>query len=150
LNEGKVLPDLIIVDGGKGQLGAARKGLELLQCADRVAIIGIAKKLEEIYVPGDPVPLYLDKNSPSLRLIQGIRDEAHRFGIAFHRKKRSMSFLQSELDGIVGIGESTRELIQKKIRDMDKLRTMEREEMVKILGRRAAGILYGHFHPDIP
>jgi excinuclease ABC subunit C len=147
LSEGKSLPDLIIVDGGKGQLSAARKILEELKIADKVAIIGIAKRLEEIYVPGDSVPLYLDKNSPSLRLIQGIRDEAHRFGITFHRNKRSMTFLQSELDGINGIGESTRELIQKKIKDLAQLKQMDMPEMAKMMGKRAATILYRHFHP---
>jgi excinuclease ABC subunit C len=102
LEEGASLPDLIIIDGGKGQLGSAVKSLRRLNLYGRVAIISIAKRLEEIYIPEDPVPLYLDKSSTSLRLIQKIRDEAHRFGIAFHKKKRSDSQLQSRFTQIPG------------------------------------------------
>jgi len=146
LDEGGRLPDLIIVDGGKGQLSAALKSLHKLNIRDRVAIIGIAKRLEEIYVPEDPVPLYLDKNSPSLRLIQQIRNEAHRFGITFHRKKRELSFFESELDRIPGIGKATRERILLKLKDIQQLKHMEKDEIEQIAGKRAGKILYEYFH----
>jgi excinuclease ABC subunit C len=111
-NEGESLPQLVVIDGGKGQLGSAVKALRDLKLDDRIAIIGIAKKLEEIFYPGDPVPLYLDKNSESLKLIQHLRNEAHRFGITFHRNKRSGAFLKSRLEEIPGIGtESIRKLL---------------------------------------
>lgn len=112
LNEGESLPQLIVIDGGKGQLGSAVKALRELKLDDRIAIIGIAKKLEEIFYPGDPVPLYLDKNSESLKLIQHLRNEAHRFGITFHRNKRSGAFLKSRLEEIPGVGpESIKKLL---------------------------------------
>ena len=104
LKEKQNLPQLIIIDGGKGQLNAALKSLIKLNLRGRIAIIGIAKKLEEIYFPDDPVPLYIDKNSESLKLIQNLRNEAHRFGITFHRQKRSGKLTQSTLDDIPGIG----------------------------------------------
>jgi len=107
LDEGADLPDLVIVDGGKGQLAAALNSFEELGIRGRTAIIGIAKRLEEIYFPNDPVPLYLDKNSESLRLIQQIRNEAHRFGIGHHRKRREKSLTASSLENIPGIGEKT-------------------------------------------
>ncbi len=104
LNEGESLPQLVVIDGGKGQLGSAVKALHNLKLDDRITVIGIAKRLEEIFYPGDPVPLYLDKNSESLKLIQHLRNEAHRFGINFHRNKRSGAFLKSRLEEIPGIG----------------------------------------------
>ncbi|MFO8000129.1 MAG: excinuclease ABC subunit C, partial [Marinilabilia sp.] len=114
INEDQPLPQLVVIDGGKGQLGAAVKALRELGLTDRVAIIGIAKRLEEIFYPGDSVPLYLDKNSPSLKLIQNLRNEAHRFGITFHRNKRSGSFLKSKLEEIPGVGSgSVRKLLER-------------------------------------
>ena len=107
LEEEESLPQLIVIDGGKGQLGSAVKALRELKLDDRIAIIGIAKKLEEIFYPGDPVPLYLDKNTESLKLIQHLRNEAHRFGITFHRNKRSGAFLKSQLEEIPGVGQET-------------------------------------------
>ena len=107
LDEEKSLPQLIVIDGGKGQLGAALNSLEKLGLRGKISIIGIAKRLEEIYFPGDSVPLYLDKNSETLKIIQQLRDEAHRFGITFHRDKRSGEFIKSELENISGIGEKT-------------------------------------------
>ena len=104
LNEGESLPQLVIVDGGKGQLSSGVKALERLGLRGKIAIIGIAKRLEEIYYPGDSIPLYLDKKSESLKIIQQLRNEAHRFGITFHRNKRSKSMVSSRLDTIVGIG----------------------------------------------
>jgi excinuclease ABC subunit C len=145
IREEKQLPDLVVIDGGKGQLGAAWKSLQKLNIHHRMAVIGIAKRLEEIYKPGDSVPLYLDKNSPSLRLIQRIRDEAHRFGITFHRNKRSAGFLQSQLDEVKGIGEITKERILKKTRDLEQLGNMNLEELEAIAGKRGANILYAFF-----
>lgn len=145
LEEKGELPDLIVIDGGKGQLNSAVQGLKSLNLYDQVAVIGIAKRLEEIYAPGDPIPLYLDKNSSSLRLIQKVRDEAHRFGIAFHRKKRSKSQLQSSFSNIPGIGEATRNRILAAQPDIKILKKMSLEELSEIAGVRAAKILYKHF-----
>jgi excinuclease ABC subunit C len=145
LEEQGELPDLIIIDGGKGQLNSAVRRLKSLNLYDQVAIIGIAKRLEEIYIPDDPIPLYLDKNSSSLRLIQKIRDEAHRFGIAFHRKKRSKVQLQSSFSAIPGIGEATRNRLLKAQPDIEILKKMSLEELSEIAGVRAAKILYNYF-----
>jgi excinuclease ABC subunit C len=144
--ESKQLPDLIIVDGGKGQLSAAVTSLDKLGLRDKIAIVGIAKRLEEIYVPGDSVPLYLDKNSRSLRLIQQVRNEAHRFGITFHRKKRETALFESELDIIPGIGPATKEKIQLKIKDLRLLSTMNIQELASIAGIKAAKILFDFYH----
>jgi excinuclease ABC subunit C len=146
IQEGAQLPDLIIVDGGKGQLSAALSSLDKLSLREKIAIVGIAKRLEEIYVPGDSVPLYLDKNSRSLRLIQRLRNEAHRFGITFHRKKRETALFESELDVIPGIGPATREKIQLKVRDLHLLSSMNIQEIASIAGMKAAKILHDHFH----
>jgi excinuclease ABC subunit C len=146
IQEGAQLPDLIIVDGGKGQLSSALSSLDKLNLREKVAIVGIAKRLEEIYVPGDSVPLYLDKNSRSLRLIQRLRNEAHRFGITFHRKKRETALFESELDVIPGIGPATKEKIQLKVKDLQLLGSMDLQEIASITGLRAAKILHDHFH----
>jgi excinuclease ABC subunit C len=148
IQEGAQLPDLIIVDGGKGQLSAALVSLDKLFLREKVAIVGIAKRLEEIYVPGDSVPLYLDKNSRSLRLIQQLRNEAHRFGITFHRKKRETALFESELDVIPGIGPATRDKIQLKVKDIKLLGSMNIEEIASITGMKAAKILHDYFHQE--
>ncbi|WP_299578483.1 excinuclease ABC subunit UvrC [uncultured Sunxiuqinia sp.] len=122
LDEGKTLPQLIIIDGGKGQLGMALNALGVLKLRGKIAIIGIAKKLEEIFFPGDPVPLYLDKSSESLKLIQFARDEAHRFGITFHRKLRSKNFIHSELEKIPGVGEKTIQALLKRFKSVENLK----------------------------
>ncbi len=114
LNEGGELPQLIVIDGGKGQLSSAVAALDKLELRGKISIIGIAKRLEEIYFPGDSVPIYINKNSETLKIIQQLRDEAHRFGITFHRNKRSKSFISSELSSIPGIGEKT---VQKLLAD---------------------------------
>jgi excinuclease ABC subunit C len=142
---GEALPDLIIVDGGKGQLNAAVNKLRQLQVYDQVAVLGIAKRLEEIYLPDDPVPLYLDKNSASLKLIQRIRDEAHRFGLSFHRKKRSSSQLQHSFSNIPGIGEKTAEKLLREIPETKVIKNMSMDELAKIVGKRAASILKSYF-----
>jgi len=123
--------------------------LEKLGIREQVAIIGIAKRLEEIYIPSDPVPLYLDKNSLSLRLIQQVRNEAHRFGISFHRRKREMSLLGSELDSVPGVGSVTKEKLLRKIKDLAQLTGMSIEEIAGITGLRAARNLYDHFHRNV-
>jgi excinuclease ABC subunit C len=146
IQEGSQLPDLIIVDGGKGQLSAALLSLDKLNLREKIAIVGIAKRLEEIYVPGDSVPLYMDKNSRSLRLIQQLRNEAHRFGITFHRKKRETALFESELDIIPGIGPATRDKIQLKVKDLQLLGKMSISDIASIAGMKAARILYDYFH----
>ena len=122
IDEETSLPQLIVVDGGKGQLGAALNALEKLELRGKIAIIGIAKRLEEIYFPGDSVPLYLDKNSETLKIIQQLRDEAHRFGITFHRNKRSGEFIKSELENIPGIGEKTITSVLKRFKSVENLK----------------------------
>ena len=146
MQEGAKLPDLIIVDGGKGQLSAALTSLDKLGLREAIAIVGIAKRLEEIYVPGDSVPLYLDKNARSLRLIQRLRNEAHRFGITFHRRKREAALFESELDVVPGIGPVTREKIQLKVKDLQLLSSMSIQEIASITGIKAAKILHDYFH----
>jgi excinuclease ABC subunit C len=143
--EKNTLPDLVIIDGGKGQLHAALKILNKLQLVNQIEIISIAKRLEEIYVPGDPVPLYLDKNSSSLKLIQRIRDEAHRFSIAHHRKRRSDAMVKSFLLNIKGIGETARVRILSKTGDINELKCMNLEELINVAGPRAGEILYNYF-----
>jgi excinuclease ABC subunit C len=141
LEEESKLPQLVIVDGGKGQLSSAMKSIRALGLEEKIAVIGIAKKLEEIFFPGDPVPLYLDKNSVSLKIIQQLRNEAHRFGINFHRDKRSSEMTKSDLDKIKGIGPKTRELLLKKIGSSEKIRNTSREDLEKLVGRHKTEIL---------
>lgn len=134
MDEDSSLPNLVIIDGGKGQLNAAVKSLDELGIRNRIPVIGIAKKLEEIYFPGDSVPLYIDKNSVSLKIIQHLRNEAHRFGIEFHRNKRSKGMIKSRLDEIKGIGPKTKELLIKKFGSFEKIKTASPEEMQKVVG----------------
>jgi excinuclease ABC subunit C len=149
LQESGTLPDLIIVDGGKGQLTSALNSLEKLGIRNRIAIIGIAKRLEEIYIPDDPVPLYLDKNSLSLKLIQRIRNEAHRFGIDFHRRKRESAMFKSELDYIFGIGDATKEKVLLKWKDLAELSLISVNEIAKVTGMKAAKILSNYFENQL-
>ncbi|MEE4115480.1 MAG: excinuclease ABC subunit UvrC [Marinilabiliaceae bacterium] len=138
VEEGKSLPQLIIVDGGKGQLNAAVKSLEKLGLRGKISIAGIAKRLEEIYFPGDSVPLYIDKNSYSLKIIQQLRNEAHRFGINFHRAKRSKEMIISELDQIKGIGEKTKEVLLKEFGSVAEIREADQETLEKLAGASKA------------
>lgn len=144
-DEGQSLPQLVIVDGGKGQLSSAVKSVEKLGLRDKLTIIGIAKKLEEIYFPGDSVPIYLDKNSVSLKIIQQLRNEAHRFGINFHRDKRSSEMTKSELDQIKGIGPRTKEILLKHFGSVDKIKEAPPEELKKIVGRSKESVLTRYF-----
>ena len=135
LDEESSLPDLVIIDGGKGQLNAAVKSLASLGIRGKVPVIGIAKKLEEIYFPGDPVPLYIDKNSISLKIIQNLRNEAHRFGISFHRDKRSKGMTRSSLDDIKGIGPKTKDILIKKFGSVEKIKSVPAEDLEKLIGK---------------
>jgi len=140
--ENSSLPDLIVIDGGKGQLRASVKSLDMLGIRGKVPIIGIAKKLEEIYFPGDSVPLYLDKNSESLKIIQHLRNEAHRFGINFHRQKRSGSMIESELEKIPGIGEKTISELISSFGSVENLKKRSKEEIIQKIGKSKAEILW--------
>lgn len=141
LDEDSALPDLVIIDGGKGQLNAAVKSFESLGIRGRLTLIGIAKRLEEIYFPGDPVPLYIDKNSVSLKIIQNLRNEAHRFGISFHRDKRSRGMTKSSLDEIKGIGPKTKDRILKNYGSVAKLKSATRDELENLIGKQKAAII---------
>lgn len=141
LDEEQPLPQLIVIDGGKGQLSAAYTALGELGLTGKIAIIGIAKRLEEIYFPGDSIPLYLDKNSESLKLIQQLRDEAHRFGITHHRKKRSKTQVVSSLDSIKGIGPATREKLLTHFKSIKRLKEAPKDELVRLVGESRADIV---------
>jgi len=145
IEEKQALPQLVIIDGGKGQLSSAMKSIEKLGLRERITVIGIAKKLEEIYFPGDTVPIYLDKNSVSLKIIQQLRNEAHRFGINFHRDKRSSEMVKSDLDPIKGIGPKTKEILLKHFGSVDKIRTASPEELENIIGPSKSSILSEYF-----
>jgi excinuclease ABC subunit C len=145
IEEESSLPQLIVIDGGKGQLGAALKALEKLQLRGKIAIIGIAKKLEEIYFPGDSVPLYLDKNSETLKIIQQLRDEAHRFGITFHRNKRSGQFVKSELEGISGIGEKTIKVLLNQFKSVENLKNQSFREVADQIGDSKARLIFDFY-----
>lgn len=145
LDEQLPLPDLIVIDGGKGQLNAALESLEALGLKDKIHIISIAKRLEEIFFPGDPLPLYLDKRSPSLKVIQHIRDEVHRFGITHHRKRRTKSVFQSELLNIKGIGEKLATLLLKEFGSVEKIKQQSEHELSKIIGTSKAKVLMEYF-----
>lgn len=135
LNEGAPLPQLIVIDGGKGQLHAAVESLQKIGLYGKIAVIGIAKRLEEIYYPGDPVPMYIDKNSETLKLIQQLRDEAHRFGITFHRQKRSKAQITSQLDEIKGIGKETKRKLLTRFKSIKRIREATDEEISELIGR---------------
>jgi excinuclease ABC subunit C len=141
IEEKQNLPQLIVIDGGKGQLSSSIKSLTKLGLQDKISVIGIAKKLEEIYFPGDSVPIYLDKNSVSLKIIQQLRNEAHRFGINFHRLKRSKEMTKSDLDRISGIGEVTKEILLKEIGSVEKIKTTSLEILKNLIGNKKATIL---------
>ena len=146
IEENQKLPQLIIIDGGKGQLSSAMKSIDNLKLREKVTVIGIAKKLEEIYFPGDSVPIYLDKNSISLKIIQQLRNEAHRFGINFHRDKRSSDMIKSDLDQIKGIGPKTKEILLKHFDSVDKIKEASIEELENLVGSAKSSILTGYFN----
>jgi len=143
IEELEPLPELIVVDGGKGQLSSACEALKELNIYGQIPIIGIAKKLEEIYYPEDPLPLHISKKSPGLLLLQQIRDEAHRFAITFHRQKRSKGQINTEIEGLEGIGERTATKLLKHFKSVKKIKEASFEEIEKIVGRAKAEILKG-------
>jgi excinuclease ABC subunit C len=148
LDEEQQLPQLIIIDGGKGQLSAAMESIEKLGLRGKVALVGIAKKLEEIFFPGDQYPIYLDKRSESLRTIQFMRNEAHRFGITHHRSKRSKASIVSELSLIDGIGSKTEELLMKKLKTISAIKNADFELLKKEIGQAKALILFNYFNKN--
>jgi excinuclease ABC subunit C len=145
IDENENLPQLIVIDGGKGQLSSAVSALKELNIYGNIAVLGLAKKLEEIYFPEDKTPLYLNKKSETLKLLQNIRNEAHRFGITFHRLKRSKKLIISELDGIEGIGEKTKELLITTLKSTKNIKKASKETLIKIVGKKRADIIYNHF-----
>lgn len=145
LEEGEPLPDLIIIDGGKGQLGAALKSLEVLGLRGKIAIIGIAKRLEELFYPGDSIPLYLDKKSETLKIIQHLRNEAHRFGITFHRNQRSKNAIDSGLTTIPGIGPKTMEKLMIEFKSIKRLKETPFEAIEKSIGKSKAQKVLDYF-----
>jgi excinuclease ABC subunit C len=146
INEGKSLPQLIVIDGGKGQLSSAVSALDKLDLRGKISIIGIAKKLEEIYFPGDSVPIYINKNSQTLKVIQHLRDEAHRFGITFHRDKRSKDFITSELNTINGVGEKTTHKLLKDFKSVKSIKEQTLNSLIESVGFSKAQIVYSYFH----
>lgn len=146
--EGEELPQLIVIDGGRGQVNAAYEALDEIGLIGKVKLIGLAKRLEEIIVPGDPYPHFIDRNSTSLKVLMHIRDEAHRFGITHHRNRRSASSLVSELDGIPGVGAVSREKLVTKYKTISKIKKAPYREVVNVIGRRAADALFEWFALD--
>lgn len=146
IDEEQSLPQLIVIDGGKGQLSSALKSLDILGLRGKIAIIGIAKRLEEIYFPGDSIPLYLDKKSESLKIIQQLRNEAHRFGITFHRVKRSKAAINSELENIEGIGEKTTMELLKTFKSVKRIKEASLEQLAAIIGMSKAKKIHNTFH----
>lgn len=146
LSEGESLPQLIVIDGGKGQLSSAVKSLEILGLRGKIAIIGIAKRLEEIYYPDDPIPLYLDKKSETLKITQFLRNEAHRFGITFHRNKRSKSAIQSELEQIPDVGKQTITNLLRKFKSAKRVKEATFEELKAVIGNARALKVYNYYH----
>jgi excinuclease ABC subunit C len=148
LQEGQELPQLVVVDGGKGQLSSAMISIDKLGLRNKIQLIGIAKKLEELYFPGDPLPLHLDKKSETLKVIQQMRDEAHRFGITHHRKRREKGTIKTALSEIEGIGPSTAQALLRKFKSVKNIKSATMEELVVAIGNARAGIVYHYYHPE--
>ena len=146
LDENQSLPQLIIIDGGKGQLSSALKSIDELGLRGKIAIIGIAKRLEELFYPGDSVPLYLDKKSETLKVIQFLRNEAHRFGITFHRDKRSKSALNSSMETIPGIGEKTMQTLITHFKSVKRLKLASEKDISEVIGASKAKKIYDFYH----
>lgn len=148
LDEGESLPQLILIDGGKGQLSSAVKSLRLLGLYGKITIVGIAKRLEEIFFPEDPIPLYLDKKSETLKILQRVRDEAHRFGVKHHRTRRKNSTIKSELEEISGVGEKTIELLLSKLKSVKRIKEANLETLEEILGKSKAKVIWEFFNAN--
>lgn len=146
LDEGENLPQLILIDGGKGQLSSAVKSLKLLGLYGKITIVGIAKRLEEIFFPEDPIPLYLDKKSETLKVLQRVRDEAHRFGVKHHRTRRTNNTIKSELEEIPGVGEKTIELLLKKMKSVKRVKEANLETLEEILGKQKGKMVWEFFN----
>lgn len=148
LDEGQELPQLVVIDGGKGQLSSAMTSIEKLGLQDKIQLVGIAKRLEELYFPGDPMPLHLDKKSETLKVIQQMRDEAHRFGITHHRKRREKGTIKTELSNIEGIGPLTAQTLLKEFKSVKNVRTASLDDLCKVVGKSKAQLVFNHFnHP---
>ena len=148
LDEGEDLPQLILIDGGKGQLSSAVKSLRLLGLYGKITIVGIAKRLEEIFFPEDSIPLYLDKKSETLKILQRVRDEAHRFGVKHHRTRRKNSTIKSELEEIPGVGEKTIELLLSKLKSVKRIKEANMETLEEILGKSKAKVIWEFFNAN--
>lgn len=148
LDEGQTLPQLILIDGGKGQLSSAVKSLKLLGLYGKITIIGIAKRLEEIFFPEDSIPLYLDKKSETLKVLQRVRDEAHRFGVKHHRTRRTNATIQSELEQIPGVGEKTIELLLQKLKSVKRIKESSLETLEEILGKSKGKVVWKFFNEN--
>jgi len=148
LEEGQELPQLVIIDGGKGQLSSAMNSIEKLGLQERIQLVGIAKRLEELYFPGDSLPLHLDKKSETLKVIQQMRDEAHRFGITHHRKRREKGTIKTSLSDIEGIGPANSQALLRKFKSVKNIRQASFEELESAIGKSKAAIVFGHFHPE--
>ncbi|WP_412559747.1 excinuclease ABC subunit UvrC [Winogradskyella sp. MIT101101] len=148
LEEDQPLPQLIIIDGGKGQLSSALKSLDALGLRGKIAIIGIAKRLEELFYPDDPIPLYLDKKSETLKIIQQLRNEAHRFGIEHHRNRRSKSALTTELENIPGVGEQTIIDLMKRFKTVKRIANAKLDELEAVIGVARANKVYNYYHKE--
>uniref|UniRef100_UPI0039A47C74 excinuclease ABC subunit UvrC n=1 Tax=Ornithobacterium rhinotracheale TaxID=28251 RepID=UPI0039A47C74 len=146
LEEDEPLPQLILIDGGKGQLGAALKSLDKLGLRGKISIIGIAKRLEEIFFPGDSTPLYLDKTSETLKVLQHVRNESHRFGITRHRNRRSKNAFNSELENIKGIGEQSIKDLLRHFKSVERIREAEQKELEEVLGVHKASLVFNYFN----
>jgi excinuclease ABC subunit C len=145
IDENQGLPQLIVIDGGKGQLSSAVASLEKLDLRGKITIIGIAKRLEELYFPDDQVPIYLDKKSETLRVIQYLRDEAHRFGITHHRKKREKGTIKTGLTNIPGIGGVISQKLLSDLKSVKKIKEANLEELQKVIGESKGRLVYEHF-----
>jgi excinuclease ABC subunit C len=149
LDEKAELPQLVIIDGGKGQLSAAMESIEALGLTGSLTVAGLAKNEEELFFPGDTESVKLDYNSESLKLIRRIRDEVHRFGISFHRNKRSKGTFKNELEDIKGIGKSTADTLLKEFKSVKRIRELSKEELAKLIGNSKASIVYNYFRPPV-
>lgn len=149
LKEEQELPQLIVIDGGKGQLNAAIESLTSLGIEKKIAVIGIAERLDEIFVPGDPIPLYIDKSSETLRIIQQLRNEAHRFGLSFHRQRRSKNALHSDLENIAGVGPKTIEKLLQHFKSLKRIKSANFEELVEVVGEARAKAITNYYTENI-
>jgi excinuclease ABC subunit C len=145
LDENQPLPNLIVIDGGKGQLSSALKSLERLELRGKISIIGIAKRLEELFYPDDPIPLYLDKTSETLKVMQQLRNEAHRFGITFHRQKRSKEAIDSVLESIPGVGKKTVETLLRTFKSPARLKKASFDDISAVVGPHRAQKVMDYF-----